>query len=86
MNNTPIASVPMTNQQSTQPLIVHLEDDVPSLVPETTHMNEPTLIKNNSAKLVKDIIESGKVEFAPSCMDAYGSSPEPSFMSFQSPG
>ena len=85
MNNTPTASVPMATQQSIQPVIVHLEDDVPSLVPETTHMNEPTLIKDNSAKLAKDITESGKAEVAPSCMDAYGSGPEPSFMSFPSP-
>ena len=85
MNNTPTASVPMTTQQTTQPVIVHLEDDVTSSVPETTYMDEPTLIKNNSAKLAKDIIEDSKGEVAPSCMDAYGLGPEPSFMSFPSP-
>ena len=55
MNNTFTASIPMATQQSTQPVIVHLEDEVPSLVPKTTHMDEPTLIKNNSAKLAKYI-------------------------------
>ena len=68
MNTTPIASIPTTTQQSTQPVIVHLEDDVPSLVPETMHMDEPTLIENNREKLAKDITESGKFEAAPSCM------------------
>ena len=85
MNNTPTASAPITTQQSTQLVIVHLEDDVPLSVPETTYMDEPTLIKNNSAKLAKDITESGKFETAPSCMDACGYGPEPSFMSIPSP-
>ena len=60
MNNAPPVSVPMTNQQGIQPSIVHIEDDVPSLVPGTTHINEPTLIKDNSAKLIKNITELGK--------------------------
>ena len=82
MNNTPTASVPMTTQQSTQPAIIHLEDNVPSSVPKTTCMDDPTLIKNNSEKLTKDITESGKAEVAPSCMDAYSSDPEPSLSVF----
>ena len=85
MNTTPTAFVPAATQQSTQPVIFHLEDDVPSLVPETTHMDEPTLIENNRETLAKDITESGKFEAAPSCMDACGSSPESAFMSFPSP-
>ena len=85
MNNTPTASIPMATQQSTQPVVVPLEDDVSSLVPETTHMDEPTFIENNSAKLAKDITDLGKAEAAPSCMDVYGSGPEPYFMSFPSP-
>ena len=60
MNNTTTTSIPMTTQQSTQQTIIQLEDDVPSLVPETTCMDDPTLIKNNSAKLTQDITESGK--------------------------
>ena len=51
----------------------------------TTNVNEPTLIKDNSAKLVKNITELGKAEVAPSCMDAYGSGPDPSLVSFPSP-
>ena len=61
MNNAPTVSIPMTNQQGTQPSIVHIEDDVPS----TNHINEPTLIKDNSAKSVKNTTESGKAEVAP---------------------
>ena len=49
-------------------------------------MDDPTLIRNNSAKLTEDITELGRIEVAPSCMDAYGSGLEPSFMSFPSPG
>ena len=85
MNNTPTTSIPMTTQQSTQPTIIQLEDAVPSSVPETTCMDDPTLIRNNSAKLTEDITESGREEVAPSCMDAYGSGPEPSLGSFPSP-
>ena len=56
MNNAPTVPIPMTNQQGTQPSIVHIEDEGPS----TTHINEPTLIKDNSAKLIKNITELGK--------------------------
>ena len=77
MNNTPTASVYMATQQSTQPVIVHLEDDAPLLVPETTHLDEPACTENNNEKLAKDITKLGKAEAAPSCMDAYGSGPEP---------
>ena len=85
MNNTPATSIPITTPQSTQPTIIQLEDDVPTSVPKTTCMDDPTLIRNNSAKLTEDIIELGRVEVAPSCMDTYGSGPKPSFMSFPSP-
>ena len=86
MNNVPTIPTSIANQQSAQPSIVHIEDDVPSLDPGTTHINEPTLIKDNSTKLVKNITESGMEEVAPSCMDAYSSDPEPSFISIQSSG
>ena len=86
MNTTPTASVPATTQQKSQPVIVHLEDDVPYLVPKTTHIDEPILIENNCEKSsAKDITKSGKFETAPSCMDACGSGPKPSFMSIPSP-
>ena len=86
MNNTPAASIPITTPQSTQPTIIQLEDDVPTLVPKTTCMDEPTLKKDNSTKSIKNIIESGKAKVAPSCMDAHSSDPEPSFISLQSSG
>ena len=72
----------MTNQQGTQPSIVHIEDDVSS----TTHINEPSLIKDNNAKSIKNITESDKVEVSPSDMDACSSDLEPSFINLQSSG
>ena len=77
MNNVPTISVSMDNRQDTQPAVVHIEDDVPSSVPDTIHINDPTLIKDNSAKL-------GKAEVAPSCMDTCISDPKTSFISPQS--
>ena len=62
MNNVPTISVPMANRQDTQPTVIHIEDDVPSSVPNTIHIKDPDLIKDNNAKL-------GKAEVAPSCMD-----------------
>ena len=79
MNNVPTISVPMANQQDTQPVVVHIEDNIPSSIPDTIHINDPTLIKDNSAKL-------GKAEVAPSCMDTCISDLEPSFISPQSSG
>ena len=82
MNNVPTISASIANQQGTQPSFFHIEDDVPS----TTHINEPSLIKDNNAKSIKNIIELGKAEVAPSCMDAYSLDPKPSFISLQSSG
>ena len=79
MNNIPTISVLMANRQDTQPAVIHIEDDVPSSVPDTIHINDPTLIKDNSAKL-------GKAEVGPSCMDTCIFDPEPSFISPQSSG
>ena len=36
-----LSSIPITIQQNTQPIIVQLEDDVLSSIPEATHINEP---------------------------------------------
>ena len=81
MNTIPTASV-----QNARLVIVHLEDYVSSLVPETMHIDEPILIENNHENsLAKNFTEPGKFETAPSCMDACGSGPEPSFMSIPSP-
>ena len=53
MNNVPTISASIANQQGTHPSVVHIEDDVLSSVPDTTHINDPTLIKDNSVKLGK---------------------------------
>ena len=80
------ASVPVTIQQNAHPVVVQLENDVSSLIPETTHMDESIPIKENHEKsLAKRITEPSKFEVAPSCMDACGSGPEPSFISIPSP-
>ena len=79
MNNVPTIPVSIANQQGAQPSIVHIEDNVPSSVPDTTHINDPTLIKDTSAKL-------GKAEVASPYMDTCSSDPKPSFISLQSSG
>ena len=79
MNNVPTIPAYIANQQGAQPSIVHIEDDIPSSVPDTTHINDPTLINDTSAKL-------GKAEVASPYMDTCSSDPEPSFISLQSSG
>ena len=86
MNTITTASIPVTTQQNARPVIVQLEDDVSSLIPKTTHMDEPILIeKNHEKSLAKSITEPSKFDPAPSCMDVCGYGPEPSFMSIPSP-
>ena len=86
MTTTTIASILVTIQQNTQPIVVQLEDDVSSLIPETMHMNEPIpIVENLEKSLAKKIIDPSRFEMAPSFMDACGSGPEPSFMSIPSP-
>ena len=77
MNNVPTIYASIANQQGTQPSFVHIEDDVPSSVPNTIHIKDPDLIKDNNAKL-------GKAEVAPSGTNACSSDLEPSFISLQS--
>ena len=49
-------------------------------------MDEPIPIEENHEKsLAKSITKPSKFEAAPSCMDACGSVPEPSFISIPSP-
>ena len=80
------ASIPITIQQNTQPIVVQLEDDVLSFIAKTTHMNEPIPIVDNLEKsLAKNITDPSRFEISPSFMDACGSSLEPSFMSIPSP-
>ena len=75
----PSISTPMANRQNTQPTVVHIEDDITSSIPNTTHVNNPTFIKDNGVKL-------GKAEVAQSCMNTCIAEPEPSFISPQSSG
>ena len=86
MTTAPSVSIPVNIQQNTQPIVVQLEYDVLSLIPETMHMNKPiTIVENLENSLAKNITDPSKCEIAPSCMDACGSCPEPSCMSIPSP-
>ena len=67
----------MANWQNTQPAVVHIEDDIPSSILDTTQVNSLNFIKDNGAKL-------GKAEVAQSCMNTCIADPEPSFISPQS--
>ena len=85
MTTATTASVPIAIQQNAQLVIVQLEDNVSSLIPETTHMNKPiTIVENLEKSLAKNITDPSKFEIAPSCMDSCGSGPEPSCMSIPS--
>ena len=76
MNHVPTVSIPMANRQDTQPAVVHIEYDNPSLVYVTTHLNKSSLIKDNNTRLVENVIELGKAEITPSCMDTCISDPD----------
>ena len=82
----PSISIPIANRHDTQPVVIHIEDDNPSSVHVTTHLNKSSLIKDNNTRLVENVTELGKAEIAPSCMDTCISDPEPSFISPQSSG
>ena len=73
MHNVSTIFVPIANHQGAQPSIVNIDDDIPSSVPNTIHINNPILIKGNSTKM-------GKAKIAPSCMDTGFEDPEPSFI------
>ena len=53
MNNVHTILGPMANRQDTQPTVVDIEDDIPSSIPDPIHVNNPTFIKGNGAKLGK---------------------------------
>ena len=77
-----LSSTPVTIQQSTQPIVVQLEDDVLSSIPAAMHISEPIpIVENLEKSLAKKITDLSEFEIAPSFMDACGSGPEPSFMS-----
>ena len=71
---TTLSSIPITIQQNTQPIVIQLEDDVLSSIPEATHINEPIPVVENIEKpLAKKITDSSEFEIALSFMDACGS-------------
>ena len=73
----PSISVPMVNQQASQPAVIHIEDDIPSSILDTIHVNNPAFVKGNGAKL-------SKAEVTQPCMDTCIADPKPSFISPQS--
>ena len=77
MDSAHTISGPMANRQDTQPAVVHIEDYIPSSIPDTSHVNNLAFIKGNGAKL-------SKAEVTQPCMDTCIADPEPSFISPQS--
>ena len=67
----PSISVPMANQQASQPAVVHIEDDIPSSIPDTIYVNNPTFVKGNDAN-------SGKAEDTQPGIDTGNADLEPS--------
>ena len=71
MNSTHTISSSMVNQQACQPAIVHIKDDIPSSIPDTINVNNPTFVQGNDAK-------SGKAEVTQPGIDTGIADPEPS--------
>ena len=67
----PSISVPMANQHASQPAVIHIEDDIPSSIPDTIYVNNPTFVKGNDAN-------SGKAEVTQPGIDTCIADPEPS--------
>ena len=66
----PSISIPVDHQQDSQPAVVHIEDDIPSSIPDTIYVNNPTFVKGNDAN-------SGKAEVTQPSMDTGIVDPEP---------
>ena len=64
----------MAKWQDTQPAVIHIEDDIPSSIPDTIHVNNPTFVKGNGEKV-------SKAEVIQPCMDTCIVDPKPSFTS-----
>ena len=71
MNSTHTISGPMVNQQASQPAVIHIEDDIPSSIPDTIHENNSTFVKGNDVK-------SDKAEVTQTGIDTGIVNPEPS--------
>ena len=59
----------IVNQQASQPAIVNIEDDIPSSIPDTINVNNPTFVQGNDAK-------SGKAEVTQPGIDTGIADPE----------
>ena len=53
MNSTHTILGPMVNQQASQPAVIHIEDDIPSSIPDIMHENNSTFVKGNDVKSYK---------------------------------
>ena len=59
----------MVNQQDSKPAVVNIEDDIPSSIPDTINVNNPTFVQGNDAK-------SGKAEVTQPGRDTSIADPE----------
>ena len=71
MYSTHAISSPMVNQQDSKPAIVNIEDDIPSSIPDTVNVNNPTSVQGNDVK-------SGKAKGTQSGIDTGIADLEPS--------
>ena len=71
MNSTHTISGSVVNQQACPPAVIHIEDDIPSSIPDTIHVNNPTFLQGNDTK-------SGKAEVTQPGIDTGIADPEPS--------
>ena len=61
----------VVNQQASKPTVVNIEDDIPSSIPDTMNVNNPTFVQGNNVK-------SGKAEGTQSGIDTCIADLEPS--------
>ena len=71
MYSTHAISSPMVDQQDSKPTIVNIEDGMPSFIPNTMNVNNPTSVQGNDVK-------SGKAEGTQSGIDTGIANLEPS--------
>ena len=71
MYSTHAISSPIVNQQASKPAIVNIEDDIPSSIPDTMNVNNPTSVQGNDVKLgqaegTQSGIDTGIADLEPS--------------------
>ena len=71
MHSIHTISGPIVNQQASLPAVVNIEDDIPSSIPDTINVNNPTFVQGNDAK-------PGKAEVTQPGIDTGIADPEPS--------